>query len=113
MTTTRHLIATAAANLAAFGILAGAAVAGEYQASITTAPAVPHVQAVNLPAASMAKAHGCWTPDANPEGTIPGHIVVTRKGSDVPVYGGRRIVTQALEQLQGTDHGLTVWALCR
>jgi hypothetical protein len=29
------------------------------------------------------------------------------------VYGGQVIVAQALAQLEGHDHGLTVHALCR
>jgi hypothetical protein len=114
MTTTRRLILTAAANLAAFLVLATAAVAGSLDTvTMDTAPTVPPAaNAPNLAASAMAHTHGCWAPDARP-GVLPGHIVVTREGSTVPVYGGQVIVAQALAQLEGHDHGLTVHALCR
>lgn len=114
MTTTRRLIATAAVNLAAFAVLAAAAVAGSLDTvTMDTVPTTPPAATQpNLAASAMAHAHGCWAPDAHP-GVMPGHIVVTREGSTAPVYGGRRVVAQAFAQLGGYDHGLTVLALCR
>lgn len=65
------------------------------------------------PADLVAK-HDCWTGEApaDMEGVAPGHVIVTKGVS--PVYGGPRLVGQALEQIfEGVDHGLTVHGFCR
>lgn len=64
------------------------------------------------PAQVLIQQHDCWTSEAPADVTVPGHVVVTRNGR--AVYGGPRLVKQALEQVfDGIDHGMTVSAFCR
>lgn len=64
--------------------------------------------------ADLMDKHNCWSGEApkDMEGQMPGHVVVAK--GDTPVYGGSRLVGQALSQIfEGEDHGLTVYGFCR
>lgn len=77
------------------------------------APSIQAPVAQGSPADLLAK-HDCWTGEApaDMQGVVPGHVIVTKGAS--PVYGGTRLVGQALEQIfEDVDHGLTVHGFCR
>lgn len=99
---------------------AGAGVASTMEPTIdAVAPEAGASVMDNRPAAKgspaeLVEKHDCWTgePPADMVGVIPGHVVVTQ--GVAPVYGGDKLVGQALEQLfDGKDHGLTVHGFCR
>jgi hypothetical protein len=103
-----------AVSLALLVILGVAVVASAHRADrpidVGTIRPMPSVD----PAAAVVAAHGCWTGDAPADmaGKFPGHVVVRRDGH--VVYGGQRLVGQALDQLfANVDHGLAVVAFCR
>ena len=72
------------------------------------------------PVKTLMDEHGCWSGEAPADmrGKLPGHVVATKNGR--LVYGGTRMVGQALDQLPETmtgkppvDHGLRVHGYCR
>lgn len=119
---TRRPLAYLASRAVIIGVptlLAATVLAPTPVQSGTPTEAVPVVTTVPVqeahPAALLMGEHDCWTGDAPPRmrGQLPGHVVVTKTGADGPVYGGPRLVGQALDQtFAGGDHGLTVWGFC-
>lgn len=88
-----------------------------YSSPSAASPVTAAVPAVEESRA-LAEAHDCWTGSddvpADLRGQLPGHVVVTRAGSERPTYSAA-LVGPALDHVFGTaaDTAMTVHAFCR
>jgi hypothetical protein len=101
------------------GVLLGSYAVGSALVPAQMEFAGPSQSKVEQPGATVTDLvveHGCWTGEApvDMQGQLPGHVVVTKRGAEAPVYGGSRLTGMALEQIfDGEPYGLTVHAFCR